>query len=622
VFRECHELLGRLVREGKVAGLRIDHIDGLRQPEDYLQRLQTLDRPDASRPLYVVVEKILAQDESLPDRWTTHGTTGYDFIFRLAKVLVNPSTEMRLDDVYRNFTGETAAYQEIVYEKKKLIIAELFVNAVSNLGAELVEILTVDRYWRDLTRHELTTVVSEFMANMPVYRTYRRRQHPVSAADQRVLEEMCAKTLARNPRSDPEPFYFVRDLLIGLYPPADSPEDFRDSLLSWVLTFQQYTGAVMAKAVEDTTFYTYNRLIALNEVGGEPGHRGGTVDDFHHANIVRQTNCPYTMLATSTHDTKLSEDIRARLYVLSELADEWEGWLKEWDALTGKFTTQLEGQTAPDALDRYRFFQALLGAWPLDEAALDANFQNRMREHFRKAVSEAKRHTSILQANEAYFTACDRFAEGLTTPSISTDFQASFQPVATRIARQGMVNSLSQLVLKCTVPGVPDFYQGNEIWDFSLVDPDNRREVDFVHRQQLLEKAAAMTPSALVENWREGGIKLRTMQVLLKFRADHPELFSGGQYQPLEADGVYKDHLIAFRRSCGASNLLVVVPRLTAKIGAPPLGPVWDDTRLAAQSNGVTWRDIFTGKVFPAGESLHLRSLFADVPFAVLEVTR
>ncbi|MFT3867507.1 MAG: malto-oligosyltrehalose synthase [Nibricoccus sp.] len=621
VFRECHGLLARLVREGKVAGLRIDHIDGLRQPEDYLQRLQTFDRPDASRPLYVVVEKILAQNETLPDRWMTHGTTGYEFIAQLAQVLVNPDTEAKLDDIYQRFTGDKKTFEEIVYRKKKLIISELFLNAVSNLGSELVEILSGDRYWKDLTRQEITSVVEEFMANLSVYRTYRRRQQTASAADCAVLEEMCAKSLARSPRADPQPFEFVRDLLVGVYPPANADEDFRDALLSWVLTFQQYTGAVMAKAVEDTAFYNYNRLIALNEVGGNPGLRKGTIEGFHRANQQRLANFPYSMLTTSTHDTKLSEDVRARLYGLSELVEEWAGWVVEWDALTKQHITQLDGEAAPDAQDRYRFFQILLGVWPLDENEVGPALQQRLREHFRKAVSEAKSHTSILQANEAYFAACEKYCDAVSSPAASPEFYTSFLPAAARIARLGMVNSLTQLVLKCTVPGVPDFYQGNEIWDFSLVDPDNRREVNFALRQRLLEQVTDMPLVSLVENWRDGRVKMRTMQLLLKLRQRRPELFATGDYQPLEAEGLHKDHVIAFRRNLKDAAVLVVVPRLTAKIGAPPLGLIWDDTRLPPQNGIGQWRDIFADRTFPSAEPLNLRSLCAELPFAVLEGT-
>lgn len=620
VFRACHELLGRFVREGKVAGLRIDHIDGLRQPEDYLRRLQSLDRPDNSKPLYVLVEKILARDEVLPEAWPVHGTTGYEFIPELAALFVDGTAETRFDEIYRRFTGETSSYPEIVYEKKRMIIADLFVNAVSNLGAELVEIVSLDRRWRDLTRHELTTAVSEFMASMDVYRTYRRRQEPVSSADRRVLDAACARALACNPRADPQPFEFLRDLLVGSYPGADASEDVHVRLLNWVLTFQQYTGAVMAKAVEDTAYYTYNRLVALSEVGGDPERFGGTVDGFHRANADRLARCPHTMLTTSTHDTKLSEDVRARLYALSELPDEWESWIRGWLQLTVRHTTQIEGVAAPDVLDLYRFFQVLLGVWPLEAGAADATLRGRLREHFRKAVSEAKRHTSIMQANEAYLAACDRFVDGITAAETAPDFLAVFIPCARRIARLGMVNSLAQLVLKCTVPGIPDFYQGNEIWDFSLVDPDNRRPVDFPHRQELLAAVAQSETSRLLEDWRDGGIKLAVMVRLLRFRARYALLFSAGDYRPVAARGTFGENLVAFTRNHEAKSVLVVVPRLTAELGAPPLGLVWDDTQLLQEARATTrWRDVLTQRMYSAKEPLFLRALFAELPFAVLE---
>ncbi len=619
VFRACHELLGRFVREGKVAGLRIDHIDGLRQPEAYLRRLQSLERPDGSQPLYVLVEKILAAGETLPESWPVQGTTGYEFIPQLASVLVDPETEARFDEIYRKFTGETATYAQMVYEKKRMIITELFVNAVGNLGSELVEIVSADRRWRDLTRHELTTAASEIIASLPVYRTYRRRQESVSAADRHVLEFACAQAVARNPRLDPQAFEFVRDLLVGSYPEAAAAEDYRSRLLHWVLTFQQYTGAVMAKAVEDTAFYTYNRLIALNEVGGWPDHFGGSVDGFHAANAERLATSPLTLLATSTHDTKLSEDVRARLYALSELPDEWEAWLREWSTLTARHTTLLEGSPAPDALDAYRFYQILLGAWPLEPGEMDATFRARLREHFRKAVNEAKRHTSILQANDAYLAACDRFVDGITHPETAPDFLAAFVPCAQRLARFGMVNSLAQLVLKCAVPGIPDFYQGNELWDFSLVDPDNRREIDYARRRQALDRIENETPAGLLENWRDGHIKLFVMQRLLQLRALHPQLFARGEYRPVATAGAFASKVVAFTRTHATHSILVVVPRLTVKLGSPPLGLCWDDTRLELPALQSDWRDVCTGRLVSAAEPLLLRTLLAELPFAVLQ---
>ncbi len=620
VFRATHELLGRFVREGKVAGLRIDHIDGLRQPEDYLRRLQSLDRPDMAKPLYVLVEKILTTGEILPESWPIHGATGYEFIPQLAALLVDPAAEATLTELFSRVTGNTDSYEDEVYQKKRLIIAEMFVNAVSNLGAELVEIIAVDRNWRDLTRHELTTAVSELMANLSVYRTYRRRQEAVSLQDRHVLENACARAVTRNPRAEPQPFQFVRDLLIGDYPSPDAPAEFRNNLLNWVLTFQQYTGAVMAKAAEDTTFYTYNRLIALNEVGGSPEFGDASIAAFHKANLDRLVRNPHAMLTTSTHDTKFSEDVRARLYALTELPHEWARWSEKWARLATRHATTLEGgKMAPDAVDQYRFFQVLLGAWPLDESEVNDSLRSRLREHFRKAVNEAKRHTSIVQANEPYLAACEKFVDRLVSRESGREFIEAFLPAAQFIARLGMVNSLSQLVLKCTVPGVPDFYQGNEIWDFSLVDPDNRREVDYSQRKKLLEGSTERPFSHLLVDWRSGAIKLRVTQILLHYRSRNPELFSQGNYTAVTTTGIFRDHVVAFTRSFAGKTLLVVTPRHTAKLGSPPTGPVWDDTRLVLPDATNGWRDLFSEQIVPPMEPLWLRTLFSELPFAVLE---
>ena len=375
----------------------------------------------------------------------------------------------------------------------------------------------------------------------------------------------------------------------------------------------------MAKSVEDTAYYTYNRFIALNEVGGDPGIFGGSVEAFHKANEARQSLEPHALLATSTHDSKLGEDVRARLYALSELATEWEVWTQDWRQSTAGFSSECDGSRAPDDLDRYRFFQILLGSWPLSDEGIDDGFRSRLKEYFRKAVNEAKRHTSILNGNEAYLAACDHFVDGVTTSDSAGTFLASFLPCAARIARLGMVNSLAQVVLKCTVPGVPDFYQGNEVWDFSLVDPDNRRPVDYGMRRIMMGDVAEVSYATLLENWREGGIKLRVSRDLLRFRRSCPLLFSCGSYRAVTAGGSFGAHVVSFIRERDEAALLVAVPRLTAKIGSPPVGSVWDDTRLAESVSQSAWKDIFTGHVFPAGEPMLLRALLAELPFAVLQ---
>jgi (1->4)-alpha-D-glucan 1-alpha-D-glucosylmutase len=617
VFRECHALLGRLMASGNVAGLRIDHIDGLLQPEAYLRRLQTLPRLETDKPLFVLVEKILARNEALPASWPVHGTTGYEFIQDIADVLVDGSQSKRLDTVYRRFAADTG-YDSLVTSSKRLIITEMFANAVSNLGAELMSIVSDDRMWRDLTRHELTTAVSELAAHMQVYRTYRKRTDPLGDQDTAVMVEACARAVADNPRADPQALHFVRDILIGRYPPAPSPVAYKNRILAWVLAFQQYTGAIMAKSVEDTAFYRYNRLVGLNEVGCNPGTIGGSLAAFHASNEARQKNSPMSLLATSTHDSKFSEDVRARLYALSDLTREWEVWIEDWRAKTERHIGSIEGTPAPDALDQYRYFQVLLGVWPLSESEVDDAFRARLREHFRKSVDEAKRHTSIMNRNEAYLAACDQFVDSTTSETSGKEFLEAFRPCAQRVARIGMVNSLAQLVIKATAPGVPDFYQGNETWRFSLVDPDNRRPVDFGMRVESLRRISETPVDVLLENWRDGGIKLRVTRDLLRLRREIPGVFSAGSYAAVTAEGTFADRVVSFARSHEDETIVVVVPRVAAKLGCPPLGAVWEDTRLQGLPPAGAWQDVVTGKSHPGTLPLFLRSILADLPFAVL----
>jgi (1->4)-alpha-D-glucan 1-alpha-D-glucosylmutase len=617
VFRECHALLSGLLATGDVSGLRIDHIDGLLQPEAYLRRLQTLTRADREKPLYVLVEKILERHEALPASWPVHGTTGYEFMRDAADILVDSSQATRLDTVYRRFAADNG-YEPLVTSSKRLIISEMFANAVSNLGAELMSIVSGDRMWRDLTRHELTTAVSELAAHMQVYRTYRKKTEPLGDEDSAVMADACSRAVADNPRADPQALHFVRDILIGLYPKASAPAEYRSRLLSWVLMFQQYTGAIMAKSVEDTAFYNYNRLVGLNEVGGDPGTIGGTLANFHSTNASRLENSPLSLLATSTHDSKFSEDVRARLYAISELTREWEAWIEDWRAKTGRHVGSIEGHDAPDALDQYRFFQVLLGVWPLSEDEVDDAFRSRLREHFRKSVDEAKRHTSIMNRNESYLAACDRFVDCVTTTQSGEDFLEAFRPCARRVARIGMVNSLAQLVIKCTAPGVPDFYQGNETWNFSLVDPDNRRLVDFGARLKAMNRIRAARASDLLTNWRDGGIKLRVTRDLLRLRREIPNLFAIGSYGAIAATGTFSANVVSYCRKIGTDAVIVVVPRVAAKLGCPPLGAVWEDTRLDGFPIAAEWQDVLTGRTYPGDQPLFLRSILSELPVAVL----
>jgi (1->4)-alpha-D-glucan 1-alpha-D-glucosylmutase len=619
VFHESHSRLAKLVRDGHVTGLRIDHIDGLWDAERYLDQLQQITRSrENAPPLYVLVEKIVEGQEQLPTRWQAHGTTGYEFAANLGQLFTDPLSESRFDRIYGSFIQDRTSFADTVYASKRLVLDEMFANAVHNLAAQLDMLLSPDRRWRDLTRHELTVALREIIAHLTVYRTYRRfGDTAASPADIAVVKQACTLAKARNEKLDPEPFELIQELLIGNYPPPDTPEDFRAQCLGWVMTFQQYTGAVMAKSVEDTAFYVHNRLIALNEVGGDPTHFGQSADVFHRICATRASVSPLTQLTTSTHDTKLSEDARARLHVLSEMPEEWEDWLREWRELNSRHKTRIGSQEAPDFNEEYRLYQSLLASWPLDDVITDS-LRKRLREYLRKSVSEAKRNTTWIHPNEPWLTACDNFVDALLDGGRSSAFLTSFRTVAGRVARLGMINSLTQVALKITTPGVPDFYQGNEIFDFSLVDPDNRRAVDFDYRQTLSESLDQRGWHELLANWQDGAIKQKLTRELLRFRAASPQLFQEGDYTPLPVRGRFAEHLVAFRRQHATGTLVVIVPRLTAKLGCPPLGLIWDDTRVVFEDRDLSWREILTATKHRIGAHVSVAELLRDLPIAVL----
>jgi (1->4)-alpha-D-glucan 1-alpha-D-glucosylmutase len=617
VFHETHLLLGMLIKDGLIQGLRIDHIDGLWDPLEYLERLQLLARESDGKPFFVVVEKILEHGEQLPPSWPVHGTTGYEFPAQMAGLFTDGANEARFTDIYREFTRDETDYDKLVYEKKRGVIEEMFANAIENLGAELAEMLRGDLRWRDLTRHGLTVAIREIIAALNVYRTYRRIDGKATSSDTEIVYRAYEHARRRNATLEQTPFELVRNLLVGDYPPASANEQSRARFARWVLTFQQYTGAVMAKSVEDTAFYVYNRLIALNEVGGDPAHFGSTTDEFHRVNGERLATAPHCLLATSTHDTKLSEDVRARLYPLSEIIDDWERWLSEWREINAPHKTRLDGRLAPDDNEEYRLYQTLLGVWPLTGEPPGEVLVKRLLEHWRKAESEAKRNTSWTHPNERWLDAGERFLKAILAPASGQPFLENFLPRAARIAHLGMVNSLAQTVLKITSPGVPDIYQGNESWDFSLVDPDNRRPVDYARLQELEAAISTRSPRELLRDWRDGGIKFWLVKTLLNHRRSQAALFAGGDYTPLEASGRFRAHVVAFSRSHATGRILVMVPRLTARLGCPPVGLIWDDTAINYRSEH-PWTDVLTGRTFEPGGCLPVSDLLHELPVAVL----
>jgi (1->4)-alpha-D-glucan 1-alpha-D-glucosylmutase len=669
VFHSTHQLLFRLLAEGKATGLRIDHPDGLRDPTAYFLQLQhnyllararaalPEDDPDELNrglerrltavgrdgpwPLYVVAEKILAEGEPLPQDWAVDGTTGYDFLNAVNGLFVATDNRDAFDRIYRQFTRSAAEFEQTVNAAKKMTMLVSMASEINALAHQLDRIAERNRRYRDFTLNSLTFAVREIIACLRVYRTYITGPGRVPPRERQFIEAAVEGAKRRNPRTAEAIFDFVGDTLL-LRNVEDFPEADRPRLVEWAMKFQQLTGPVMAKGVEDTVFYTYNRLASLNEVGGCPDHFGVSAAEFHRHNEERLRRWPHAMLATSTHDTKRSEDVRARLNVLSELPHEWQAALARWARLNAAKKTVAEDEPAPDRNDEYTLYQALLGAWeagPGDPAF--APFRERIAAYMEKATKEAKVHTSWINPNEEYDAAVRDFVGRVLPDTADDPFLADLLAVQRRVAFFGYFNSLSQVLLKLTCPGVPDTYQGTELWDFSLVDPDNRRPVDYRVRRELLadlresiERAGPdLVPLAreLLAALPDGRIKLYLTYRTLHFRRCEEELFAQGSYLPLEATGARRENACAFARCLGGRAVVVVVPRLvvrlTSGVERSPLGAeVWDNTwlflppRLADRC----YRNLYTGEVLTARSpdgmpGLPLASVLGQFPVALLE---
>src|SRR5499426_3376302 len=536
VFGDTHRLVLGWLADGTLDGLRIDHPDGLRDPEAYLDRLR-----DAGPEAWIIVEKILEPGEALRDSWPVDGTTGYDFLNRVAGILVDPEGEKALTELYAEFTSESTDWAEVARARKHQVMRETMGSDLNRLTALFLEICERRRRYRDYTRHELHEALRDTLACFPVYRTYVRPEpSAVDEDDARRIVEATETARAHRPDLDGELFEFLRDLL-------------RRRLVGELETeltmrFQQLSGPVMAKGVEDTALYVYNRLVSLNEVGGHPDQFGVSVEEFHQANQERMAHWPHSQLGTSTHDTKRSEDVRCRLNVLSELTPEWQEALGRWTALNARHH---QGEW-PDRNAEYLFYQSLVGAWPIDA--------ERMTAYVQKAAREAKAHTSWTSPNEAYDAALRAFVEAtMADLTFTVDVEAFVAP----LIAPGRINSLAQSLLKLTAPGIPDIYQGAELWDLSLVDPDNRRPVDYALRRRLLAALDGATPERIMARSEEGLPKLWVIRQALQLRRERPAPFGpDGAYRPLAAIGARADHVVAFARGDGAVTL---VPRLVMR---------------------------------------------------------
>jgi (1->4)-alpha-D-glucan 1-alpha-D-glucosylmutase len=614
VFEITHRFLFELIKSGAISGVRIDHVDGLWNPREYLEHLQSkytelTGAAGTGRDLYLLVEKILMSGEKLRPEWPVHGTTGYDFTNQVNELLVDRGAEKQLTETYHRFIGESPRFSDLVYRKKQLTMQLSLSSEVQVLAYNLNRLSEQNRWYRDFTLSALTVAVREVIACFPVYRTYAEPGRELSDYDRQVIDRAVRAARRRNPGMEASIFQFLRETLLLRFP-ENLDEAGRAKHLRFVMKFQQCTGPITAKGIEDTAFYIYNRLAALNEVGGEPDHFGAGPEVFHRQNAARQADLPHAMLATSTHDTKRSEDVRARLAAISEIPDAWRRAVQRFRTANRKHKHDVDGEQAPDANEEYLIYQTLAGAWPLD-GVINESFITRIQEYMTKAIKEAKVNSSWIQPNENWDTAVREFIATILGTGKRNTFPDLFRPLADQIAHLGAINSLSQVLLKLTAPGVPDIYQGTELWDLSLVDPDNRRPVDYEARKQALAGIADATPGDMLACWKDGRIKLFLTQKVLRYRRDHFALFASGDYLPVQATGAFADSIFAYARKSEGQTALIIAPRLTGRIGFPPLGELWQDTALdflAAEP----LRDLFTGRDFSprVSESLSL------LPFA------
>jgi (1->4)-alpha-D-glucan 1-alpha-D-glucosylmutase len=621
VFLQTHRLIFNLVAEGKITGLRVDHIDGLYDPTVYLRRLR-----EKIGNLYLLVEKILAVEEQIPDSWPVNGTTGYEFINTLNGIYCESAHEKEFNRLYSSFVQYKPSYADLLYEKKKLIIDKDMSGDVDNLAHLLKRISANDRYGIDITLNGLRRAIVEVLACFPIYRTYMSPEYSRPQYWDYVVDAV-SKAKSRRPDLFYELDFMLRFLCLQCQDLNDEDKKHR---IRWVMRFQQLSGPLMAKGFEDTTLYVYNRLLSLNEVGGEPSRFGVSVNEFHKFNKMRFESHPHSLSAGSTHDTKRGEDVRARINVLSEIPQEWEARIKNWNRLNKPGKSKINGAAAPDRNDEYFLYQTLVGSSPFREAELQA-YIPRIKDYIIKAIREAKVHTAWLKPDTAYEEAFLAFLESLLSGTAEDNpFLKSFLPFQRKIAHYGMLNSLSQVFVKMVSPGVADFYQGSELWDLNLVDPDNRRPVDYQERKRLLamikDEEEANISGLIRRLWSQasdGGIKLFLIYRILSARKAHRQIFEKGDYLPLQVRGKLRNHVLAFARTDGNRWGVAVATRFftpLVKEGVYPFGEdVWQDTQVTLPPECPSaWTDAVDSKVVNAAKFLSLGKILRDFHVALL----
>lgn len=623
---KVHRLLGELWEQNLVTGLRVDHIDGLREPRSYLQWLRETFRAPAGSRAYVLVEKILAPREHLEPDWPVAGTTGYDFLNKVNGVFVDPDGHRKIDRIYAEFTGRQENFRTVVFEKKRFMVDWLFRAELDQMRAVLVELAASMRRGRDLTGGQLAEALAAVSAGLGVYRTYTQ-EPPVTDRDRERIEHALATAREFRPQIDPAAYDFIERLLL-----LEVPEEACADALEFVRTWQQFTPPLMAKGLEDTSLYVYNHLISLNTVGGEPDEGDVSLSEFHEFNQRRLRDWPGAMNSTSTHDSKRGEDARLRVDVLSEMPGQWKARLQRWAQWNSSKKMPADLAEPPGRNEEILLYQTLLASWPLDDAELDA-YPERLRSFLIKSAREAKEKTSWHEADERHEHALVRFAERILDGGAANQFREDFLEFHEHIAFFGALYSLSQVVLKTAAPGVPDFYQGSEFWNLSLVDPDNRRPVDFDARRNALEEMVTVPDDhlgayavSLLREWQDARIKQFVTWRALRLRRQLPALFAHGTYRPLYARDKTRPYICAFCRSHEGRHVIAAAPRRLTRIVEPfdvPVGAVWEGGCLRMPDDlPRRWRSALTGEVIEVNDAedcgLELDDVFASLPVALL----
>lgn len=642
VFESMHELVLKYIEQGWITGLRIDHVDGLFDPQQYFIRLQKAcakalkevnEQPE--RYFYLITEKILGSNEQLPSQWLVFGTTGYDYLNLLNGLFVVRENENKMKQIYTHFIDYYTKMTELIYTCKKLILMLSMSSDLHILARDLAEVSEQHRWSRDYTLETLRSALRDVIACFPVYRSYiRLEDSEVKKEDREHILTAIQQAKYRNPASDPSIFDFIESVLLLEDPPGLTEEQIRFRR-HFVMRFQQLTGPVTAKGVEDTFFYRYYPLASLNEVGMDPKSFGTDVVLFHKKNQERLQKWPHTLLATSTHDTKRSEDVRSRINVLSENPEAWSEALNHWQGLNQEKKIIIDNREVPDRHEEFLLYQTLIGSWPLYpmDASARAQYIDRIEKYLIKALKEAKIHTSWINPNEPYEKGVREFIYKILNLESDNQFTNHFERFIQPIIKAGMFNSLSQIILKMTSPGIPDFYQGSELWEFNLVDPDNRRPIDYSNLRLLLstltqkaQEDSSLLVSHLMETPEDGRIKLYITSQILKFRQQHRALFQEGDYIPLEVVGKKSQHVIAFSRIKNQQKIIVAVGRFYTQLwnssSNDSCGEIWEDTSLVLpQELEGNYRDVLSGITVSSTQDRHLslQCAFPKLPVTILE---